>query len=154
MRLWRIAQPKVALDKQCAGSARYGGRWNPIGMPALYCGTTIALCSLEQLVHAGAGIRPPLVLVAGDIPDAATLYVPDDAVLPEGWNAMPGSDAAQEFGRTWLEQGPALGMQVPSVIVPEESNVILNPRHPDYARVELRIMRPFTFDERMWIAHP
>lgn len=142
----------MALDKLCAGAVQYGGRWNPIGMPALYCGTSIAICSLEKLVHVGAGAFPPLVLVAVDIPDDTLLYAPDLAQLPNGWNAMPTSGAAQAFGRAWLEGGTELGMKVPSVIVPEESNVILNPRHPDYGRVELQIVRPFTFDGRIFTA--
>lgn len=150
MRLWRIAQRKAALDTSCAGAALHGGRWNPVGMPAMYCGTTVAICSLEKFVHVGAGPLPPLVLVAVDIPDGAALYEPAAAALPAGWDALPVSKAAQVFGGAWLTTGRELGMKVPSAIVPEESNVVLNPRHPDYPRIAVTVLRPFTFDDRMF----
>jgi RES domain-containing protein len=150
VRLWRISQRKFALDKSCAGAARFGGRWNPIGVPALYCGTSIALCSLEKFVHIGSAPLPPLVLVAIDIPDDSMLDTPAIRDLPAGWDTMPTSAAAQKFGGTWLAEGRNLGLIVPSAIVPEETNVVLNPQHPDYAEVRLAIVRPFSFDDRMF----
>jgi RES domain-containing protein len=150
VRLWRIAQRKYALDKLCAGTARFGGRWNPIGMPTLYCGTSIALCSLEKFVHVGPGPLPPLVLVAVDIPDDSDIYAPDLAMLPPGWDALPTSSTAQAFGGVWLADGKTLGMLVPSVLVHEEFNMLLNPRHPDYGQVALSVVRPFVFDQRMF----
>lgn len=149
MRLWRISHRKYALDRVCAGAAQFGGRWNPIGIPALYCGTSISLCSLEKFVNIGAGPFPPLVLVAVDIPDSSALYTPTVAELPIGWDAMPTSASARKFGGEWLAKGRELGMVVPSAIVPEERNVVLNTRHADFARVALTVVRPFTFDRRM-----
>ncbi|WP_338764172.1 RES family NAD+ phosphorylase [Massilia sp. METH4] len=150
MRLWRIVQRRHALDKLCLGAAQFGGRWNPVGMPALYCGTSVALCSLEKFVHVGAGPLPPMVLAAVDIPDDTVLHEPAVAALPAGWDALPTSKAAQSFGGAWLARGAELGMKVPSAIVPEETNVILNPRHPAYGAVALSIVRPFMFDDRMF----
>jgi RES domain-containing protein len=150
VRLWRISQRKFALDKSCAGAAQFGGRWNPIGAPALYCGSSIALCSLEKFVHIGSAPLPPLVLVAIDIPDDSMLDKPAIGDLPAGWVTMPTSAAAQKFGGTWLAEGRKLGLVVPSAIVPEETNVVLNPQHPDYADVRLSIVRPFSFDDRMF----
>jgi RES domain-containing protein len=150
VRFWRISQRRFALDKLCAGAARFGGRWNPIGMPALYCGTSVAICALEKFVHIGAAPVPPLVLVSVDIPDSSLLYAPLIAVLPVGWDTMPTSAAAQKFGAAWLAAGNNLAMAVPSAIVPEETNVILNPRHPEYAQVELAVVRQFQFDNRMF----
>jgi RES domain-containing protein len=150
VRLWRISQRKHALDKLCAGAAQFGGRWNPIGIPALYCATSIALCSLEKFVHIGAAPFPPLVLVAVDLPDSSALYTPSIAELPIGWDTVPTSAVAASFGGAWLASASALAMIVPSAIVPEESNVVINTRHPDYAHVELTIVRPFTLDGRMF----
>lgn len=118
-------------------------------MPALYCSTSIALCSLEKIVHVGAGALPPLMLVAVDIPDGAAVYEPNAAALPPGWDLLPTSDAAQAFGGAWLEGGGELAMKIPSVLVKEEFNVILNPRHPSYSEVALTVIRPFAFDARL-----
>lgn len=149
MRLWRITNRKYALDKLCTGAALYGGRWNPVGMPALYCGASIAITALEKLTHLGTQSRPPLVLVAVDIPDDAITYDPGLAVLPRDWDELPTSAAAQAFGGAWLTRGGELTLKVPSAIVHEESNVIVNPRHRDYYRVTLTVLRPFSFDLRL-----
>lgn len=127
----------------------YGGRWNPIGLPALYCGGTIAVTSLEKLVHLGTTPYPPLVLVAVDLPDASAVYAPDTEVLPDGWDALPLSTTAQSFGGDWLRRGDTLTMKIPSVIVPEEANFVINPLHPDYPQVQLTALRPFSFDRRL-----
>lgn len=150
MRIWRIAQRKYALERLCAGSALYGGRWNPVALPALYCGASIAICALEKFVHVGSAPLPPLVLVAVDIPDHSNIFTPAMTELPSDWNELPTSVSAQILGREWLERGEALAMRVPSAVLPEESNVILNPRHPDFQHVELTVIRPFSFDQRMF----
>lgn len=150
MRIWRIAQRKYALERLCAGSALYGGRWNPVGLPALYCGASIAICALEKFVHVGSAPLPPLVLVAVNIPDHSNIFTPAMTQLPSDWNELPTSVSAQILGREWLERGEALAMRVPSAVLPEESNVILNPRHPDFQHVELTVIRPFSFDQRMF----
>ena len=149
MRLWRITPRKYALDKSCAGAAQYGGRWNPVGMPALYCGTSIAITVLEKFVHLGSAPLPPLVLVAVDIPDEASMYEPDPTALPAGWDALPTSASAQAFGGAWLMRNADLALRIPSAILPEETNVMVNPRHPDYPAVKLTVVRPFIFDRRM-----
>ena len=149
MRLWRIAHRKYALDRHCAGAALYGGRWNPIGLPALYCGGTIAITSLEKLVHLGTTPCPPLLLVAVDLPDDSAVYEPGTHVLPDGWDALPVSTAAQSFGGEWLRRGDTLAMKIPSVIVPEEANFVINPLHRDYPQVQLTALRPFSFDRRL-----
>ncbi|MDQ1812102.1 RES family NAD+ phosphorylase [Massilia sp. CCM 9210] len=110
----------------------------------------MAICALEKFVHLGPAPLPPLVLVAVDIPDHCSLYDPGMAALPAGWDAMPTSDTAQAFGGAWLSRRAELAMKVPSAIVNEEANVILNPHHPGYPDVELNVIRPFTFDDRMF----
>lgn len=149
MRAWRIAAPRYALDKLCIGAAMYGGRWNPVGAPAMYCGGSVAIASLEKFVHLGTAPWPELVLVAVDIPDSGPIHTPSFAELPDGWDAMPASGTAQAFGGRWLAGGATLAMQVPSVIIPEEPNFVLNPHHPGYADVTLTVLRTFTHDDRM-----
>ncbi|MCE3606390.1 RES family NAD+ phosphorylase [Massilia sp. P8910] len=138
------------MDKLCVGASQFGGRWNPIGIPALYCGTSIALCALEKFVHIDSGMLPPQVLVAVDVPDDCTIAEPGISALPPGWDDMPTSSVAQSFGGAWLAHAGQLALKVPSAIVPEENNLILNPHHHDYARVALTVIRSFVFDKRMY----
>lgn len=153
MRLWRITTRKWALDTSCEGARLYGGRWNPIGCPALYAGASIEICALEKFVHLAGAPHPPLVLVAIDLPDNQGLvYRPRMAELPDDWAALPASASTQAFGRRWVESAGALAMLVPSAIIPESVNAVINPRHPAYRDIRLEVVRAFTFDARMFKA--
>ena len=151
MRLWRIATRKWALDTMCEGARLYGGRWNPVALPVMYAGTTIEICALEKFVHLAGVPHPPLVLVAIDVPDEAALaWRPRLNELPADWAALPAPASTQEFGRVWIESARGLVLYVPSAIIPESVNAVLNPRHPAYRDIRLEIVREFTFDARMF----
>jgi RES domain-containing protein len=150
LKLWRITTRKWALDKQCDGARLYGGRWNPPGYPVMYAGTTIEICALEKFVHLASAAHPPLVLVSIDVPDDEALFLrPGIADLPEDWAQLPAPGSAQEFGRNWIDAAGQLAMFLPSAIIPEAANVMINPRHPAYEEVKLDIVRDFRFDARM-----
>ena len=117
----------------------------------MYAGTTIELCALEKFVHLAGVMAPPLVLVAIDVPEEAALtHAPSIGELPKGWSDLPISGSAQEFGRTWIVAAAALVLLVPSVIVPEALNAVINPRHLAFSRIRLRVVRDFSFDSRMF----
>lgn len=149
MRFWRIAQRRHALDRSGFGVSLSGGRWNSAGMAALYAGTTISLSALERFVHLDGCILPPQALVAVDVPDECPIFEPEMADLPKEWDALPSSISAQAFGDGWLRGEAHLIMRIPSVIINEEKNVVLNPRHVEYERITLTVMRAFAFDPRM-----
>jgi RES domain-containing protein len=151
MRLWRITTARWALDKLCAGARAEGGRWNPVGQAALYAGTNIEICAFEKFVHTAGIDHPPLKLVAIDVPDNPKfIFRPAVADLPDDWASLPVSSSSQEFGGRWLTEGKQLMMMVPSAIVPEATNAVINPNHPEYKNVQLSIVRNFTFDSRMF----
>ena len=151
MRLWRITTRKWALDTTCEGARLYGGRWNPVALPVMYAGTTIEICALEKFVHLAGAPHPPLVLVAIDVPDDASLqWQPQTAELPADWAELPAPASTQEFGRQWVASSRGLILLVPSAIIPESRNAVLNPRHPAYRDIRLQIVREFTFDARMY----
>ena len=153
MRLWRITTRKWALDTSCEGARLYGGRWNPIACPVMYAGATIEICALEKFVHLAGSAHPPLVLVSIDLPDDPGLaYRPQIAALPADWADLPIPASTQEFGRRWVESAQGLTMFVPSAIIPESSNAVINPRHPAYQDIRLEIVRAFAFDARMFKA--
>jgi RES domain-containing protein len=151
LRLWRITTRNWALDTLCDGARLYGGRWNPVGYPVMYAGATIEICALEKFVHLAGVAHPPLVLVAIDLPDDEALYKrPQPADLPHDWADLPAPASAQEYGRRWLASGSELAMFVPSAVIPEATNALINPRHPAYRTVSLAIVRDFSFDARMF----
>ena len=150
MRSWRIAVEDAALDKTCTTAAANGGHWNAVGVPCMYTGITVELCALEKFVHLN-GDADKLVLVAVDVPDDPELgYEAGLDTLPSDWCDMPASPGAEAFGTRFLQANSHLWLRVPSTIIPESRNLIINPRHPAYGEVRLRIVRPFAFDPRMF----
>jgi RES domain-containing protein len=150
MRCWRIAIKEAALDRSCEGAKKSGGHWHCPGVAALYGAQTVELAVLEKFVHCKEN-EDGLVLVAIDLPDDAALGL-DVALeeLPPGWDKLPSSDSAAQFGTEFLKANTYLYMRVPSTLVHEGTNLVINPLHPDYQRVRLGIVRSFSFDPRMF----
>lgn len=147
-RIWRLTKARytrTCLDGE--GAKKAGGRWNERGVALAYCASTLSLAVLELLVHVDANAIPDDMV-------AVPITVPDDVraeVLrpPKGYDAVPVSRAAQRAGSTWVKEGRTLLLRVPSVVVPEEMNVLVNPAHPDIGRLVVGRARPFRFDPRL-----
>ncbi len=151
MRTWRIAIEKAALDRTCAGARESGGHWHSEGVPALYAAMTVELAVLEKFVHTEEVDEEPLVLVAIDLPDDPELGLDVAAEdLPAGWDALEDGGSATAFGTAFLKRRDHLYMRVPSVIVAEGVNLVINPAHHAYDRLKLSIARTFSFDPRMF----
>lgn len=155
MRLWRIAadtREYTADDLSGKGAEKTGGRWNQEGSPVVYCAGSVALACLETVVHLDlAGLPLNRFLVAIDVPDeiwAAREEWPPEA-LPVGWSAIPEGKVSVEAGDRWLAGLGSALLLVPSVIVPEEFNILLNPRHPDARGITAVKRRPWFFDQRL-----
>lgn len=150
MQAWRITRRAHALDRSGTGARLTGGRWNSPGLSAVYAGLTPEIAALEKLIHTSELLPRDLALVRLDLPDDQPLYrstAPDN--LPAGWDALPSSTAAAAFGDAFLRAGTHLGVIVPSVVMPEAFNIVLNPAHAAFTGVKFRIVRPFAFDARL-----
>lgn len=148
---WRIAKQSSkykATDMDGAGGLYVSGRWHRQGTPVIYAATTIALACLETVVHYDdIGLPVLRILVEYRIP----IEVTDKGVnvtLPPRWDSMTDSDAA-DVGTRWLEQNSELLLYVPSVIIQMESNVLINPLHPDKALIEVIDHGEFKYDPRL-----
>jgi RES domain-containing protein len=149
--LWRIATDTPtygADDLSGAGAASGGGRWNRIGTPALYTASSIALACVETLVHLGAASLPlNRYLVRIDVPD--DIWARRTRLIPAvGWDALPPGLVSIEAGESWLAGRASALLEVPSVVVPEESNIIVNPNHPDARFLKATKVRKWTYDAR------
>jgi len=152
--LWRIAADTPdyeAHDLSGKGAEVSGGRWNRVGVPLVYASTSRALACLETVVHLA---RHPLplnrYLVELHVPDAA--WDAAAVVAPEalvGWDAQPVGKASLDWGSAWATGRSSLVARVPSVVVPEEHNVLLNPAHPDARRVRAVKVRRWVYDGRL-----
>ena len=153
--VWRIATDTPAYeahDLSGKGAELKGGRWNRAGRPVVYAATNIALACLETVVHLNqAGLPLNRFLVRIDVPDGVwaarrTLRVADLAV---GWSAIPEGKVSLDVGDAWLVAGNSALLLVPSAIVPEEMNVLINVRHPDAANIQATKLRPWLYDSRV-----
>lgn len=150
MRVWRItSEAHAAFDGE--GARRYGSRWTPRGLAAVFTSATLSLAALERFVHADPDLEPPdLVAIPVDIPPNLEIQSVDARALPSEWRQFPPPPILTTFGERWLTSGSSVALSVPSVVIPDERNYILNPRHPDFERLAIGRRRPFSFDPRMW----
>jgi len=131
------------------GAEIAGGRWNPKGLAAVYLAESRSLAALEVVVHAPAQARfLDWRVIPVEVPDECIESI-NAAQLPDDWQALPSSAGARRFGEVWLRSRRSLAIRVPSVVVPEESVLVLNPKHDDISRI--RVSRPeiFRFDPRL-----
>ncbi len=120
------------------GAARYGGRWSPKGLRAVYCSENSSLAALEVLVN----LARPSMFPSYRILD---LDVPDGSIVAAPVRIAAARQAGAELLRTHL------AIMAPSAVNPLERNVVINPAHPDFDKVRPGTIRPFVFDRRLTV---
>ena len=153
--LWRIAtdtKDYEAHDLGGRGAEKTGGRWNRPGRPVVYTASSVSLACLETVVHLGAGDLPlnrflVRIEVPADVWQRHQKLTPAD--LPVGWSAIPEGKVSLDVGDAWLKSAATALLVVPSVIVPEEYNVLINPLHGDAPTIRAVKERPWFYDQRL-----
>lgn len=148
-RLVRARRVEHAFDGE--GARLHGGRWNHPGTPVVYTSSTLSLAALELFVNLQQDTVPDdLVALAASLPPGMEVEALDRTALPEDWRRYPALEAVKDLGTAWQREGLLPILEVPSAVVPQESNYLLNPAHPDLGRMEIGEPQPFSFDTRMW----
>ncbi len=149
MRVYRIAKQKYIKDLTGIGAKTVGGRWNPKGVAVLYTSTTAALSALEVLAHLPAAYFPDDMSIATiEVPDTLITTI-DIEKIPDNWNQIPVPIEIQNYAMQWIVEEQYLGIKVPSIIIPKEKNLLVNPIHPKFDKVKLLNVEPFCFDTRL-----
>ena len=151
MQAWRICAARFASDPLSGvGAYLHGGRWNSPGVHLAYAAMSRALCILEMRVHASPATAPTdHVMIPIEIADHLVAEL-DPATLPPGWRRFPAPPSLASFGDSWARERESLGLLVPSAVVPQEWNLLLNPRHPDMSEVRIGSMSPVQYDPRLF----
>jgi RES domain-containing protein len=153
--LWRLARETAtyqATDLSGIGAHKLGGRWNHAGIAVVYAAANLATAALELAVHSRrlTEIRDLYVI---EIRVRASDWRRRDALnlcdLPKTWNSVPDSKSARDLGSQWLQERSELLLSVPSVVIPEERNVLINVGHAHMKHVSARVVRQFHFDPRL-----
>ncbi len=151
--IYRIGSPKFpAGDGQ--GAALYGGRWNEKGTPVIYCGASRALCALELLANAGR-LASEYAIWTIDVPPRVRTLRMKLEELPLGWDSPEPGVFTRAFGTHWAKSlsGPAI-LEVPSAVLPFETNYVPNPRHPAFRHITFSDPVPFRCDPRLTTQRP
>jgi RES domain-containing protein len=150
--VWRITTSAFARSAWSGEGARlYGGRWNPKGVPIVYTAANQSLAMLEMLVQ-DQPLRAHYVMIEAHIPGGLSIDRVRIDHLSSDWREVGAREKLQAIGAEWARKRSTAVLAVPSVIVPAESNYLLNPAHPDFKRIkvgkptsvetDLRLIRP------------
>ena len=148
LRAWRVADSRHQIFNG-AGAALYGGRWNSPGREIIYAAETYAGALLEILAHSDTG-RVPRNFAYIEITIAESVAV--EVVKPEdipGWDTMDFT-ACQSFGDRWQREQRSAVLLVPSVVTRIEHNLLINPRHPQFGRIDASVPHPVVWDGRLF----
>ena len=147
--LWRLYRAKYGPGLDGIGGTFADGRWHNRGDRVVYFGASAAIAVLERLAHTDADLLPDdLRLARFNYPDAVPLLnVEALSALPAGW--VQDEAATRCIARPWWRERSSCLLMVPSAILPEETNVLFNPQHPDAVTLQLVEERPFQFDSRL-----
>jgi len=155
MLVYRIAGTRHIRDLTGIGARLYGGRWNHRGTALFYASESRSLATVEYLVHLSMPEVPAGLSIA-------TLEIPDDirsgeirpSSLPKNWREHPAPAALAELGTRWARANRGLLLRVPSAVVEEEFNVLINPAHPDMARVAIVQVERYRMNSRLAASRP
>ncbi len=149
MEVFRLSKAQYASDLTGTGAKLAGGRWNKPGVAVLYTSSSRALATLEVLVHIPAFYVPSnYVLSSIWIPDD-NIQVLDIKLLPADWQNLTPPQNLQTQTEDWLKSKTYLALKVPSAIVQDEYNYLINPLQADFAQVKLLHQEPYRFDPRL-----
>ncbi len=154
IRAWRIVHQRIAdTSFSGEGSRKRGGRWNSRGYRAVYVSDSLALATLEILVH-GVPFEALGQFVSIPVTIPVKLIQPIDIdELPTGWRNDPPPKQLQRLGDTWLGGQRFAALKVPSAVIPIEFNYVINPNHPDFDKIDIGATQRHAFDSRLAVAN-
>ncbi len=150
MIVFRLSKSLYSNDLSGKGAEKAGARWNSKGIAMIYTSDSRALCTAEIAVHTPLGNVPEDYSII-------TIEISEDSIrevkieeLPSDWKTFPHPDSTQRIGNKFIIDNIFLVLKVPSAVVQEEYNYLVNPNHRDFHKVKIIAVEPFTFDERLF----
>jgi len=149
--VYRICKSKYAATAfDGEGAFRFGGRWNSRGTRLVYVAESLSLAVLEMLVHfQDAAILATYSFIEARFDESLLEAAENRGKLPKNWRESPPPFSTQKIGDDWAKRSLTMALQVPSTIIPSESNYLLNPNHKDFSKITLGEPQDFRFDKRL-----
>ena len=152
MVVFRLGKTQHSQDLSGLGAKLFGGRWNSVGTSCLYTSQSRALSLLEYSVNVSiSNIPPALSMTVIEIPDNYIMEV-NLKDLPENWRSSPTPSATKIFGTNLLNLGNSPVLKIPSAIIPQEFNFLLNSAHADSKNFKILSVEAFVYDIRLKIS--
>lgn len=149
MLLFRLTRKKYADDLSGTGARLNGGRWNNVGTSMVYLTSSKSLAVLEVLVHLSFDLMPEdFYMATYDVPMEETLEI-EAHKLPSDWKEIPHQNCTRSIGDRFIKDAEFFLCKVPSIIINDEFNYLLNPAHPSMGKVKLVNLESFVFDARL-----
>ncbi len=154
MHLWRIGRAIFAGSTFTGeGSRLFGGRWNPKGVRVVYTASSLALAAVEYFVNIDPSDAPDdLVASEAALPPTLSIEHLDPSFLLSA--ELANTLVTKKVGAAWIRSRRSVALQVPSLAIEGDWNILLNPEHPDFAKIQLLPDRPWHFDQRMFRRSP
>jgi len=147
MEVYRIVHKKWSRRLVASGNE---ARWNSAGQFVIYTSASRALACLENIVHrSGEGLSEIFRTMVIEIPAKISVEKIDRKKLPDDWKDIIRYPITQQLGDEWIRGIKTAVVQVPSSIIPEEFNYLINPSHRDFKKIKLKRVEEFRFDQRM-----
>jgi RES domain-containing protein len=149
--VWRIDETRFASKAFAGeGAAMGGGRWNYEGVRVVYTSAHLAMSVLEKLVYLPTPLPSggSFVRFRINLAGLAIKRVPISA-LPDDWHVYPYRPETRRIGDEWIKSRETAILEVPSALVHEEMNYVLNPTHPEFERIKVESPKPFIFPNRL-----
>lgn len=151
MKVFRIGKTKYAsgfFDGE--GAYKYGGRWNTQGTRIVYTAESLALATLELVVHFdGSQVQNSYSFTTVEFDESLVKDVRDFVRLPNNWNNSPAPLAIQRIGDKWVQSGETVILRIPTAILPLGFNYLINIAHRDFASLKIGKPVSFTIDPRL-----
>lgn len=153
MEVFRLARERYAGNFSGIGAALRGARWNSVGVELIYTACNRSLAMAEVAVHLTLATMPKdFQMVTIGIPDNIKLLQLEINDLPNNWNAFPHLRSTQLIGDQFVREGAYCLLRLPSVFTKGDYNVLINPFHVDFKRIQIIDAEPFPFDKRIFIS--
>jgi len=148
MEVYKICREKYSRSLNASGVPN---RWNKKDEFVVYTGSSRSLSTLETIVHRSAiNISNPYKLLKISIHEKTPIREINKADLPDNWMTLEAYVALQEIGSKWYNSLESLVLKVPSSIIPEEYNYIINTKHPLFAtHIKIERIEDFAWDKRL-----
>lgn len=148
MELHRLSVSKFS-DLSGIGGIYGSARWHNKGLPIIYTASSRSLSALERFVHEDSNTMPKLTMMTIWVPDDVSIKRVNHKDLPEKWDLLPPTSDSQDFGKQWLIKKETLILQLPSAIIENEYNYLINPLHPEITKIKIVDKRDYFYDQRL-----